>query len=329
MQTPRHNFCGGALISALFITAICAMMAVALAMRERLLIHEGELIMRADQAYANLQRVQYWAVAKIAQYKAQANSPSQKPLQTQFPAIQVDGMEIAGDIEDAQAKFNLNNLIATASQPSFAVLLQSRAAVSQKAAIAIAQAVTAWITTGDQDSYYLNLKPPYRSSRSEMADKSELRLVMGVTPEIYAAISNDIIALPLKQDTNPSSTQSTPDASGIPNVTPPSQTLISVNGKPSGYVLLTANPGMSLDKANQVADCGATHQNFANVQDFLNTCAKPYNVSLSNITANSAYYLVKAYAKNNDNLMQLTSLLVTRRDKNNKLTVVVEWQSFH
>ena len=49
---------GGALISALFITALAVVLATALAVQQRLMIHEGNLVMHADQNYLNLQSMQ-------------------------------------------------------------------------------------------------------------------------------------------------------------------------------------------------------------------------------------------------------------------------------
>ena len=75
----HHN--GGALISALFITAVAAMLATALAVSQRFLIHEEQMITRADHLYLQLQGEQALASEVIINYELQwsgaqnSNSP--------------------------------------------------------------------------------------------------------------------------------------------------------------------------------------------------------------------------------------------------------------
>lgn len=325
---------GGALISALFITAICAMMAVALAVRQRLLIHEGELIIRADQAYLDLQGVQYWAMAQIQQFLAQKNAIHQQPLLTKFAPIKLDGMTIWGDIEDAQGKFNLNDLMNSANQPRF-VKLATADGIPADIAANIAQVITAWVTNAindTQDRYYLTLHPPYRAPHFPMADKSELRLVAGVTPEIYQALSPDVIALPVQKTTpqSPSASSETPPEAENSAQSGVSATPINVNSA-SAAVFLTLDPKMNIAQANNLVACRKQHNGyFMHQQDFISACGQhAQGLSLSPITTHSAYYLVHAFAQRKDVTMQLTSLLVARQDRDNKLRVLVEWQSFH
>lgn len=325
---------GGALISALFITAICAMMAVALMMRERLLIHEGELVIQSDQAYLDLQGVQNWAKVQVLDFVAQGPAVTNpRPLQAVFSAIQLDNRQISGIIEDAQGKYNINNLQSVINQPQFVALLRAVApGVSAEAAANIAQAITAWMTNGVQDRFYLSLKPPYRSGHTQMANITELRLVAGISPEIYEAIAPYIIALPLQQGVAPTAPALpvTPGAAMSAPAAP--QTPININSA-SAFVFLTLNPNLSLSQAESLVACRSRSGLFSNTQTFMANCVKPLNlpqtVTLGNITAQSNYYLVYADAITGNRALQLTSLLAVSQDSTNKLKVSVEWQSFH
>src|SRR3989338_8579856 len=94
-RNRQHYHKGGALISALFITAIAAIIAVALAVQQHVLIHEGELILNADQSYLNLQGMQIVAENAVEKYVLQwtniKNLPAQLiPLKNKLPTIKIN-----------------------------------------------------------------------------------------------------------------------------------------------------------------------------------------------------------------------------------------------
>ncbi|NNM01526.1 MAG: type II secretion system minor pseudopilin GspK, partial [Gammaproteobacteria bacterium] len=72
----------------------------------------------------------------------------------------------------------------------------------------IVQALQDWLDgdaqtrfpNGAEDDYYLNLPVPYRAANAPFADISELRLVRGVTPEIYAKLAPYLTVLPVMSD---------------------------------------------------------------------------------------------------------------------------------
>lgn len=49
---------------------------------------------------------------------------------------------------------------------------------------------------GAEDDYYTRLPTPYRAANRPLADVSELRLIKGVTPEIYAKLAPYVVAWP-------------------------------------------------------------------------------------------------------------------------------------
>lgn len=72
----------------------------------------------------------------------------------------------------------------------------------------IVQALQDWLDgdaetrfpNGAEDDYYLNLPTPYRAANAPFADISELRLVRGVTPEIYDKLAPYLSVLPVAGD---------------------------------------------------------------------------------------------------------------------------------
>lgn len=318
---------GGALISALFITAIAVMIAVALAMQSRLLIHEGELTMNADQTYLNLQGMQQLTRLIVENYavkwatisKTQNSTAPFVPLPTVLPKIKMHQATVWGTLDDEQGKFNINDLQNATNQARFIALLQAVVqGLSQQQSDAIAKAITAWLTNGSQDAYYVSLHPPYRSSQTTMANVSELRLVNGVTPEIYAALAPYITALPV------------PAASAVPPATTPAavETPINVNSA-AAPVLLTMDPQLTLQQAQSLVTCRQQFGGFTSVGAFIANCGSQAAVTtLPNATVTSHYFLAQAMTEQNGHTLILNSLLVTQLQKNNTLKVVIGWQSF-
>lgn len=305
IRQRKHN--GGALISALFITAIAAIIATAMAVQQRLMIHESELVMRSDQAYLNLRLMQKAAEMMV---KKQA---SQWRGEKKLPDVTINNLSISGTIDDEQGKFNINDLFYPANQSRFIVLLQAVVqGISLQESNRIAKAMTAWMTNNSQDPYYLSLHPPYRSSQTVMANISELRLIAGITPDIYTALEPYVTALPIVK-----STQKTALASpiNINSALPP--------------VLLTLDPTLTLSQAQRLFQCRKSQGGFSDLKTFITQCGAQTGITvLNDAVTTSHYFLVRARGESDHHTVQLTSLLVTQPQKNNKLNVRVVWQEF-
>lgn len=323
----RHHS-GGALISALFITAIAAMLATALAVSQRFLIHEETLSLRADQLYLQLQGEQAQASQAIKSYLMQwsgAQSSAQFiPLKNTLSEVSVDGVAYSGVIDQPQGKYNLNNLIYSVNQSGFAALLQAVIpTISKDTAFNIAKSITAWETTGSQDAYYLSLNPAYRSSKSEMVNVSELRLIAGVTPEIYAAISPFVSALPIPKSVSmPTASKTQPITStfvGMP---------VDINAA-SAFALLAVNPSLTMAQAQALVICRKRYGGFSDLSQFESTCVKPNGINgIVGVVTQSQYFTIKTQAERADQVVSLKSLMVTQVEKNNKLQLVTVWQAF-
>lgn len=299
---------GAAIIVALFITALVAIAAIAMITRLRFDIHRTELLLNDTQAKYYAQGSLDWAMEQLNNnLKNSQSQPNKLVDQTPIhsPTNTMNGMAIESTIYDAQGRFNLNNLTDPQMQPILIKLIYLVAPkVNPAEAQNIATAVTDWISVTPSSNalndYYSKLKPPYRSPHHKMASVSELRLVKGVTPEIYAALSHYITALP--------------DA-----------TMVNVNNT-SPPVLASISPTMSLETAKTlVARCRANP--FADIQQFQNLdIVKNNPVPANRITLLSNYFLVRT----NVTVTQQTYTLYTLLQRSGTTTQpneVIIWQS--
>lgn len=304
---------GAALISALFITALCAMFAVALAVDIRLLINNTQLITISDQAYLDLQGIQDWAVGEITiyekQFQVQTKQPTLVPIKTTFGPRKFLNAVLTGIMQDQQGLFNINDLVQSANQPQFIRLLRAvDPSISTQHAFEIAQAITAWLTPNATDDYYLNLEPPYRAAHSSMVDISELRAVKGITAKLFLELKPFITAIPMQSGKR------------LP---------ININTAPA-LVLLALSSKMTVNQAEQLVMCRLQHGDFSNVDDYNRLCVAPLGLSaLSDITTQSRFFKVRGQANINGQQVVLTSFLVATLGQNNTIVVHVSWQALN
>lgn len=275
----RHKQFGAAIIVALFVTSLVAIAAIAMITRLRYDIHRTELLLNDTQAKLYAKGSLYWAIEQLNEDQIKSQSEPDKlvdhtPIHS--PKQNMNGMIISSTIYDAQGRFNLNNLADVKTQPILIKLIQLvDKKTSQADAKNIAIAVTDWISAGSESNtfndYYAKLNPPYRAPRIRMTSVSELRLVKGMTPELYAALSHFITALP-------------------------ETTLININNT-SPEVMASMSPSMSLETAKTlVARCRANP--FASLQQFQNVdLVKSNPFTAGTITVLSNYFLVRTSVK--------------------------------
>ncbi len=117
-----------------------------------------------------------------------------------LPPTPVPGGEITATMSDLDGRFNLNNLSPINPQHAiweakFGLLLKAL-----KLDPTLANVVGYWMNTGSSvqtgDAYYLGQPVPYRRSRNIFLHVSELRLLKGVSGEVYAQLAPYVSALP-------------------------------------------------------------------------------------------------------------------------------------
>jgi general secretion pathway protein K len=202
---------GLALITAMLVVAIAATTAAYLSLDQQIWLRQAQNL--SDRAQAEVVRsgALEWAItilAKDAKDNPQSDDLTEnwaKPL----PVLAVEGGQVTGLITDAQARFNLNNLVRNKipSPPdigTFQHLLQSLSLDPN-----LTDAVIDWIDDngdklpyGAEDIDYLQMKTPYRAANQPMQSVDELRLVRGFTPEIVEKLRPWITALPQPTEIN-------------------------------------------------------------------------------------------------------------------------------
>lgn len=199
---------GTAIVVALFVTALVATIAVAMMARLHTDTRRTELLLNNIQANLNVEGETDWAIEQLIQ-----NIKLQKPNQIvdatpiTSPRITVDGAHLTAVITDEQAKLNLNNLTDQNYQNIFLRLMQILAPdTGTEQAKAILAGIIDWITPGIRnstfDSSYAGMNPPYRAPHQMMSSVSELQLIKGMTPKLFAKIAPYLTALPEKTQIN-------------------------------------------------------------------------------------------------------------------------------
>lgn len=297
---------GVVIVVALFIVAIVATMAYVMMTRAQRDTERTSLLLHATQAEFYAEGSIAWAKDQLKNdWETRKNNQIIDAIPLKSTTNEINNYTISSTIYDLQSRFNLNQLKDGNAQLAFKRLIQS---VDPKLADANAQqiilAIVDWIAPTTQESeyskYYMNLPEPYRAAHKPMLSESELQLVKGVTPELYAALQPNVIALP-------------------------DSTLINVQTA-SPEVLMTLSPDMSLESAQAIDKIRketplVTTQAFAGLD-----IVKNHQITADKITVSSNYFLVETDVK----IAQQHALIYTlleRATSGEKATTRIVWQS--
>lgn len=297
---------GTAIIVALFVTALVA--AAAIAMIDHLAVdtRRTELILNTNQAELYAVGSIDWAMEQLINDFKQKQSSMVVDHTPIISAVdQINGAKISGIIYDAQGKVNINDLTDSQFQTLFIRLIQLAAPkVSPTMAQDMTKGIVDWITPGINnskfDAYYAKLNPPYRSPHRPMVSISELRLIKGMTPELYRSLEPFVTALPDK-------------------------TKININSAPI-LVIMSFAPNIKLDTA-KAFDAFRRQSPLVNL-DMLGNFSdiKSSPIGQANLTVTSDFFLVKTNVTIGDQQITLYTLM-TRLLKNSQPVMNIVWQS--
>ena len=122
-----------------------------------------------------------------------------------MPALPIDGGTVEGGMEDAQGRFNLNNLVNAAGQPDlFEIARFQRLLVALDLEPKWATLLVDWIDPdsirtipdGAEDGEYLMGNPPYRAANTYLTSTSELLALPDFGIERYRRLAPYVTALP-------------------------------------------------------------------------------------------------------------------------------------
>lgn len=311
----RQRQQGVALITAILITALVTVAAVAMATRQQLDIRRTGNQLEADQAYLYALGMEEWAKQVLRDdLRNSAIDTLQEDWHTQLPPIPVEGGSIQGSLEDMQGRFNLNNLLDDQDVNKTDVkqvegiqrlLTQvSRAEEDINFSPFLANAVADWIdpnlntlADGAEDLEYLGTRVPYRAANRFMVSTSELQAVAGFSPEGVRVLRDLVTALPAK-------------------------TAVNVNTA-SEVVLMTLHQDITPSVAQAIAEY-RTDTPFEKPEDFVDYMDKTHKIQLDakGVAVESSYFAVTALAVIGRMEIELHSLLLRQGDK-----VSVLWRS--
>ncbi|HLA75553.1 MAG TPA: type II secretion system minor pseudopilin GspK [Gammaproteobacteria bacterium] len=308
----RHAQRGVALLTALLVTAIIAIIAVNMASTQQLDIRRTGNIFDVDQAYLYTLGIESWAQNLLAKdfLKNPAVDNLSEDWASALAPIKVEGGKVAAEILDMQGRFNLNNLVGQDDKPSDEdVRIFQRLLIGLKLEPELVQPLIDWIDknveltipNGAEDVEYLKHAPPYRTANAPLTSPSELLLIKGFTPEVYARIAPFIATLP----------------------TLPQPTKINVNTAPA-QVLASLADNMSLADGEALVKARKTKA-FATLEEFkLHPALAGREIKTDKLAVSTSYFLVAASSQAGRAQVQLYSLLY--RDPEDKVRVIMRGQ---
>lgn len=203
---------GVALLTAIVIVALGTVLMTSMLWDTHLNLRRTENIIFSDQAWLYAMGGEDWAREILKRDRQNSKSDDlSEAWATPIAGLPIDGGSLSGQLEDLQGKFNLNDMVGDGGQPAQAYIDQFR---RLRALLGINEpienAIVDWMDPdleprfpgGAEDSTYLGQTPAYRAANQPMADVSELRMVAGVTPQMYQALLPYVTALPQRTAIN-------------------------------------------------------------------------------------------------------------------------------
>ena len=194
-----------ALITALLLTAIVSVLAVSMVSAQRIDIRRTQNVIDNDRAYVLALGVEAWVKHLLIRDLNNSTIDSlDEQWATVLPPIAVEGGTISGRLHDLSGRFNINNLlnaeggVDALQKERFGRLLDGLGIDRS-----LVNAVIDWLDAnqqanfpGAEDDEYLSYESPYRTADRPMVSPSELRLVKGVTAEVFQTLVPHVATLP-------------------------------------------------------------------------------------------------------------------------------------
>lgn len=277
MSLIRHDK-GVALITVMLILALATILAVSMSSRQQLDIHRSANIFNFEQAYQYVLGGESWAKQILKRDLTDNKTDSfDDDWATVLPPLPIEGGQMSGQIEDLQARFNLNNLVQSGKPNKLYVDRFKRLLRNIALDEGMATMIVDWVDSNEQSSFsgaeddeYLNLSPAYRTANQPMDDVSELLLIKGVNFEVYEKLRPLVCVLK-------------------------SETDINVNTA-SAEVLSSIVAGVTLDDAKSVV-ADRNKKTFDNLTDFIqHPLLKHKKIDKNGLSVSSNYFQLNSTA---------------------------------
>lgn len=202
---------GVAVVTAILVVAVAASTATWMLTQQSATLNQTALVAARAQADFFAQAGLDWARGILAEDARRGSIDSAEETWAQpLAGLPVERAVVSGAIADAQARFNLNNLVRDGRRSDrdmeiFARLLES---LGLDAGLAIA--VLDWVDTdsdlagsaGAEDAYYLALARPHRAANRPIVQVEELYRVRGFDARAVAKLRPHVTAIPARTSVN-------------------------------------------------------------------------------------------------------------------------------
>lgn len=282
---------------AMGVVALAALTATAIIVSQSTWSRQSELAADHVQAQTLIQVGVDWTRAVLS-YDHRSNNVDHlgEPWALKLPPIPVENGSLAGQIEDQQGRFNLNNLVKNGK-----VNLAQLAHFQRMLSIlglppALADTLADWIDEdsepqpqgGAEDGFYLALQPPYLAANRPLVDVAELVLVSGFDDGVRARLRPFVSALPVF-------------------------TAVNVNTAPP-EVIAAVVEDLGLDGARTLVE-KRKRAYFRDRTDFLNQLPRDARAATEDISFSSDYFLVQMRVTI-DSAQARSAALLARTDAN-------------
>ena len=295
---------GIALLTAILVLTLAVIAATSISANHHLSIRRTENIVFGSQVWSYLHGGEAWAKVVLARDIDDDNDYDHisEAWATELPALPLPGGYISGKIEDEQSKINVNNLILGEEVDILTRKRLETLFALREQDPTLVQAIIDWIDpnveaippNGAEDDYYTGLEYPYLTANQPMQHISELRLVRGITQEIYDDISPFLTALP-------------------------SGTAVNINTAEAD-VLASIVPDLGIDNARNLVD-EREAEAFDSVQEFItHPLLQGLTIELQALSTESSFFTLSSEIKVGNSFIRNKSVL--NRSSNTNITVI-------
>jgi len=292
----KHQEKGVALITVMLILALATILAVSMLSRQQLDIHRSANVFNFEQAYQYVLGSESWAKQILKRDRKDNETDSfNDDWATVLPALPIEGGHMSGQIEDLQARFNINNLVLDGKPQRLYIDRFKRLLRHLELNEDMAAVIVDWLDTneetgfsGAEDNEYLNLSPAYRTANQSMSDVSELLLVKGVDFESYEKLRPFVCVLK-------------------------SNVAINVNTA-SAEVLSSVVKNLNLEDASQLIE-DRKKETYEKLEDFLqHPLLKQKEIKSEGLSVSSNYFQLNSTAQIERISVEYTTTLYREND---------------
>lgn len=204
MNGLRMN--GTALVTALLVVALASAAAAAMLKQQHLDIRRAGNVFNADQASLYAQSAEAWVIQVLLRDKQENKNDSlTDSWATLQEPIDIEDGKMLVQVEDLQARFNLNNLLNKEGKPSEAEVQRFQRLLSLlELDTDLVFPILDWIDSdinasfpgGAEDNEYLRNEPAHRTANAPFVSSSELLQVKGIGSAEYERLKPYVTALP-------------------------------------------------------------------------------------------------------------------------------------